>query len=178
VVTHLHLPGTLSFAINGKDLGVAVEGLTGPLYPAFSLYNQYDQVSLLPPRQPAVENDTLGGCRWGTSSAERVIQRLFVMSYHLIIVVKMFFYRMEMLQIMLRCCAHGRSVSKSIDKNVSRSGARRLMGALHSALLVTELARRWALWKNDIVLRTVRVGGDIVTILVSVSLSLAISENR
>jgi hypothetical protein len=52
------------------------------------------------------------------------------------------------------------------------------MGALHSALLVTELARRWALWKNDIVLRTVRVGGDIVTILVSVSLSLAISENR
>lgn len=86
--------------------------------------------------------------------------------------------RMEILQIMLRCCAHGRSVSRALDKKVSRSGAKRLVGALHSPLLVTELARRWALWKNDIVLRTVRADGDIITILVSASLSLTMSENR
>ena len=39
--------GTLSFTRNGKDLGVAVEGLVGDMYPAFSLYNQDDQVSLV-----------------------------------------------------------------------------------------------------------------------------------
>lgn len=38
--------GTLSFCRNGKDLGVAVEGLIGEVYPAFSLYNQDDQLSL------------------------------------------------------------------------------------------------------------------------------------
>ena len=40
--------GTIAFSRNGKDLGVAVEGLTGDLYPAFSLYNLDDQVSLIP----------------------------------------------------------------------------------------------------------------------------------
>ena len=39
--------GTLSFCRNGKDLGVAVEGLVGDMYPAFSLYNQDDQLSLV-----------------------------------------------------------------------------------------------------------------------------------
>merc|ERR1712166_588449 len=38
--------GTLSFGRNGKDLGVAVEGLSGDMYPAFSLYNQDDQLSI------------------------------------------------------------------------------------------------------------------------------------
>ena len=32
----------------GKDLGVAVEGIAGEIYPAFSLYNIDDQVSLIP----------------------------------------------------------------------------------------------------------------------------------
>lgn len=40
--------GTLSFSRNGIDLGVAVEGLSGDLYPAFSLYNENDQISLKP----------------------------------------------------------------------------------------------------------------------------------
>lgn len=52
VTLDLDVGGSLSFSINGKDLGVAVEGLTGPLYPAFSLYNEDDQISLSPPRQP------------------------------------------------------------------------------------------------------------------------------
>ena len=61
--------GTLSFALNGKDLGVAVDGLSGPLYPAFSLYNEDDQISLLPPRNLS---DSLG---WCASVAERILDR-------------------------------------------------------------------------------------------------------
>lgn len=34
--------GTLAFARNGRDLGVAVQDLEGTLYPAFSLYNRCD----------------------------------------------------------------------------------------------------------------------------------------
>ena len=32
--------GALRFSRNGRDLGVAVEGLKGALYPAVSLYNR------------------------------------------------------------------------------------------------------------------------------------------
>lgn len=32
--------GTLGFSRNGRDLGVAVQGLEGRLYPAFSMYNR------------------------------------------------------------------------------------------------------------------------------------------
>jgi hypothetical protein len=39
--------GTLSFAKNGVDLGVAFEGLTGELYPAVAFYNQGQRVSLV-----------------------------------------------------------------------------------------------------------------------------------
>ena len=43
------LPGTLSFALNGKDLGIAASGLTSrvPLYASFSLYNEDDQLSVV-----------------------------------------------------------------------------------------------------------------------------------
>lgn len=33
--------GTLRFARNGRDLGLAVQGLEGTLYPAVSMYNRY-----------------------------------------------------------------------------------------------------------------------------------------
>lgn len=40
--------GTLQYWLNGLRLGVAVEGLSGhALYPAFSLYNEDDQLSLV-----------------------------------------------------------------------------------------------------------------------------------
>jgi hypothetical protein len=48
VVTLNLTKGTLSFSLNGKDLGVAADGLVGPLYPAFSLYNEDDQISIIP----------------------------------------------------------------------------------------------------------------------------------
>lgn len=41
--------GTLSFSRNGKALGLATEGLAGELYPAVSLYNKDDQVTIVPP---------------------------------------------------------------------------------------------------------------------------------
>lgn len=55
--------GTLSFNLNGKDLGVAVEGMSGPLYPAFSLYNEDDQLTLVPMKMvnPLSDNFIAGG---------------------------------------------------------------------------------------------------------------------
>lgn len=68
--------GTLSFSVNGKDMGIAVDKLKGPLYPAFSLYNEDDQLFLSPPRQVGVDaGDEERGTGWGTSGAERAIQR-------------------------------------------------------------------------------------------------------
>ena len=48
--------GTLSFALNGKDLGVAASGLNNrvPLYASFSLYNEGDQLSVVMVRVSAV----------------------------------------------------------------------------------------------------------------------------
>ena len=66
--------GNLSFAINGKNLGVAADGLTGEFYPAFSLYNEDDQITLLPLR-------TSADCRpspalsWSSSSVEMLLDR-------------------------------------------------------------------------------------------------------
>lgn len=39
--------GTLRFSRNGRDLGVAVQGLEGTLFPAFSMYNRYASVRKL-----------------------------------------------------------------------------------------------------------------------------------
>ncbi|CAM9188437.1 unnamed protein product, partial [Discosporangium mesarthrocarpum] len=49
--------GTLWFTRNGRDLGVAMQGLTGELYPAVSMYNTNDQLTLIPP-----EEDTESSC--------------------------------------------------------------------------------------------------------------------
>ena len=38
--------GQLSYCLNDRPLGVAMEGLVGPLYPAFSLYNEDDQLTI------------------------------------------------------------------------------------------------------------------------------------
>ena len=52
--------GTICFSRNGKDLGVAVEGLSGELYPAFSLYNLDDQISLIPASANASHSSSAG----------------------------------------------------------------------------------------------------------------------
>lgn len=49
IVVTLNLDlGTMTFTLNGKDLGIAVEGLSGSFFPAFSLYNEDDQITLIP----------------------------------------------------------------------------------------------------------------------------------
>jgi hypothetical protein len=63
--------GTLSYCLNGVPLGVAVEGLVGPLYPAFSLYNEADQLTILTVRSVS-ENPSA----FGTFSAENLLDRL------------------------------------------------------------------------------------------------------
>ena len=66
------LLGTLSFSLNGKDLGLAASGLTSrvPLYASFSLYNEDDQLSVVMSRATATTSplplsermlDPLGG---------------------------------------------------------------------------------------------------------------------
>lgn len=50
VVLNMDL-GTLRFARNGRDLGVAVQGLEGTLYPAFSMYNRYRRQSVTLPQE-------------------------------------------------------------------------------------------------------------------------------
>eukprot|EP00937_MAST-01D_sp_MAST-1D-sp2_P000811 g811.t1 len=39
--------GTLAFSRNGRDLGIAVDGLSGEMYPSFSMYNKDDQLTLI-----------------------------------------------------------------------------------------------------------------------------------
>jgi len=64
--------GTLWFSRNGRDLGSAVEGLTGTLYPAFSMYNKDDQLSLIPPDSSNSSSSSSGG----SSSAELLVQQM------------------------------------------------------------------------------------------------------
>jgi alpha-tubulin suppressor-like RCC1 family protein len=64
--------GTIAFSRNGKDLGVAVEGLTGDLYPAFSLYNLDDQVSLIP--SPVTHGKHSGNSDRTDGHAKRSVQ--------------------------------------------------------------------------------------------------------
>jgi len=68
--------GILSFSLNGKDLGVAVENLSGPLYPAFSLYNEDDQLSIVPPKTNSKGRSKNHFDSTNTSSSERIIDRL------------------------------------------------------------------------------------------------------
>lgn len=70
--------GTLSFALNGRDMGIAAEGLVGPLYAALSLYNDDDQVTLLE-HNPS----TSSGDEWSGGSAERVLERLVMLQQSL-----------------------------------------------------------------------------------------------
>jgi hypothetical protein len=70
--------GILSFALNGKDMGVAVENLTGPLYPAFSLYNEDDQLSIIPLKANTKNSNESST---STSSSERIIDRLSCLNH-------------------------------------------------------------------------------------------------
>ena len=58
-------------------MGMAVEGLTGPLYPAFSLYNEDDQISIMQLRTAGYEGAS--SCT-GSCAAERTLERIASLS--------------------------------------------------------------------------------------------------
>ena len=62
--------GTLSFCLNDRPLGVAVEGLVGPLYPAFSLYNEDDQLTILPMKTTSEQHSS------GSFAVEMILDRM------------------------------------------------------------------------------------------------------
>jgi hypothetical protein len=63
--------GTLSYCLNNIPLGIAVDGLVGPLYPAFSLYNENDQLTITQVRNVS-ENPT----SFGTFTSENILDRM------------------------------------------------------------------------------------------------------
>ena len=73
--------GTLSFLVNGKALGVAADGLSGDFYPAFSLYNEEDQITILPPK-PSVESNPIFSSSWSATPTERMLDRYYTYKQH------------------------------------------------------------------------------------------------
>jgi hypothetical protein len=144
--------GTISFVINGKSMGTAAEGLVGPLYPAFSLYNEDDQVSLIPPR-PALE--TLG---WSASTAERVIDRLEIlvaMCELLSIPLNNNNKKQSTLTLTTTTGAQTQPTEDSTGQwSMTRSP-------------IEELFHRWRLWLQGSFIRSIMVHGDYVSIVVS-----------
>lgn len=62
--------GTLSYCLNDRPLGVAIDGLVGPLYPAFSLYNEDDQLTI------AQVRSTSDHPSFGSFAAENILDRM------------------------------------------------------------------------------------------------------
>lgn len=142
--------GNLSFAINGKSLGIAADGLTGEFYPAFSLYNEDDQITLLPPR-------SLSDCKpspvlsWSSSSIE------------------MLFDRYEALVGVLRLL-FGSYDNSEAGSSKQNTNADAIVKAKDWEVSVTEkeLLHRYNMWVGGRgCVRTASVLGEIVTIVVS-----------
>ncbi|CAM9463747.1 unnamed protein product [Chrysoparadoxa australica] len=75
--------GTMSFARNGRSLGIAVQGLSGELYPAFSLYNKDDKLTVIAPKSAGPKAQSFdprhpGGQQalGGVHTAESLLQRM------------------------------------------------------------------------------------------------------
>jgi hypothetical protein len=70
-----HRGGTLSFSLNGRPMGIAAEGLTGPLYPAFSLYNEDDSITIAYMKSSGEDGMSTDRGR-GTSSTEKLLKKM------------------------------------------------------------------------------------------------------
>jgi hypothetical protein len=145
---------TLSFSLNGLDLGIAVAfdpPASGPLYPAFSLYNEDDQISILPPRQIGDE------LSWRTSTVERMLNRQEVLY--------------QLFEFLMPNDSTTRNVTTLAQSMVSHE------------MCLQELSLRWELWttskgKNICNLRSYLVGGECITISSNLSACHAISMGK
>jgi hypothetical protein len=153
--------GTLSYHLNGKDLGVAIEGLSGPVYAAFSLYNEDDQLSIIPARQ-CPESIT-----WNVSTAERLLDRMETLQCLLMYILNSEKY-----------LTYSDSHSSNFDKtnpsnsiNMDSKGDRCMPGSISD-----ELYRRWSLWEQGVNIRSVICGNDFISIVMSKNACLQISS--
>lgn len=153
VILDLNL-GTLSFAINDRNLGVAVEGLVGPLYPAFSLYNEEDQVTVAPVRSIS------GGLGPTSSSLQQQLSRhhLSGMTMGRSFTAEHVLDRIEAL----------RSLMMLFDSSTGLSFDSSAAAVTFSDDLLEELHVRWRLWQqHHIAIRTVSLQGVLHTLVLS-----------
>jgi hypothetical protein len=153
--------GTLTFILNGVDLGVAVDGLVGPFYPAFSLYNEDDQLSLLPPRSP------LESITWSAGVAERVLDRLDSLQ--------------ELAAYFHNCYKSFTSNSSSFHSasKVTHDGNRDVGKLFSLSSSVTgELSSRLVLWLSGIGIRSLLWKNDFVSIVSSRALCARICSDH
>jgi hypothetical protein len=164
--------GTLSYNLNSKPMGVALEGLTGPLYPAFSLYNEDDQITVV--QVATASGDSSGGA--GSCAAEKVLERV------------------ETFNCLLQC------VTEAFDRETGRNSCSQAPPSAETAIITVpedgalpipvvdvpyiteelgaELLTRWELWKAEIPIRSFMVGNDLITVCGSAATCTALSKGR
>lgn len=156
--------GTLAFNLNNKSLGVAVEGLVGPLYPAFSLYNEGDQLTVVKVRSAAGESGGAGSC-----AAEKILERIETFNNLLTCVAESF-------HVEATHCAAASPMSGGETAQSTASNSPSTNIANITEELGEELLQRWELWKANIPMRSFLVGNDFVTICASAPQCLVLSR--
>lgn len=147
--------GTLSYNLNNKPLGVAMEGLVGPLYPAFSLYNEDDRITVVQVRSATGDGASAGGA--GSCAAEKLLERIETLNCLLSVVGEAFRITPPSQQEEEKRQEHAVKVPPFINS------------VPVTEELGAELLKRWELWKADIPMRSFLIGSDFVTICASAS---------
>ena len=179
--------GTLSYALNNKPMGVAVEGLTGPLYPAFSLYNEDDQISIMQLRTAGYEGAS--SCT-GSCAAERTLERIASLSCLMSYVISRSHddggSSSPVVSAMDNNNHHHQQQhhddeqiremdhrSKRVSQPLSSPGT-----TIISDELCAELLLRWQLWRLNLPVRSFLVGNDYVTICAAPIQCSILSQNK
>ncbi|RYG67597.1 hypothetical protein EON64_07085 [archaeon] len=152
--------GTLSFCLNDRPLGVAVEGLEGPLYPAFSLYNEDDQITVAQVRS-VHDNPSSYGSFMGESALDRLdmlrnVMQYFTMGHH---AYQTWHAERDAASSALSPSPSTPSPSSLYSHEDSRS--------LHSFLsdeMLEELLARYRAWQEGICIRSFAHHGQMLTI--------------
>ena len=179
--------GTLSYCLNSKPLGLAIEGLSGPLYPAFSLYNEDDQLTIVQVR--TIGDAAASGA--GSRVAECTLDRLEALSCMASFVATA--PPVPSLRVLNPDSATDKelkadpSFAPSLMPTPNRSSTSACRTTAGSATagtvalsdeLSAELLQRWSLWRKGIPVRSFLVGGDFVSICASAEDFAALSLSR